>query len=229
MTLVEQINDKRLAAETAVSYIKSGMTVGLGSGSTVDWMLKKVGERVKAGLDIKGIPTSLKTERQAKELGIPLVDFFGVNQIDLAIDGADEIDDQLNLLKGGGGSLVREKIVDARASELIIIADQSKIVSQLGSFSLPVEIVPFGFEATARNIAEFGGVPTLREKDNRVFVSDNGNYILDCKFDNIRYPSSLHEKLKLLVGVVETGLFVGMTDKVIVAQNGKIETLVNNR
>lgn len=229
MTLVEQINDKRLAAETAVSYIKSGMTVGLGSGSTVDWMLKKVGERVKAGLDIKGIPTSLKTERQAKELGIPLVDFFGVNQIDLAIDGADEIDDQLNLLKGGGGSLVREKIVDARASELIIIADQSKIVSQLGSFSLPVEIVPFGFEATARNIAEFGGVPTLREKDNRVFVSDNGNYILDCKFDNIRNPSSLHEKLKLLVGVVETGLFVGMTDKVIVAQNGKIETLVNNR
>lgn len=229
MTLVEQINDKRLAAETAVSYIKSGMTVGLGSGSTVDWMLKKVGERVKAGLDIKGIPTSLKTERQAKELGIPLVDFFGVNQIDLAIDGADEIDDQLNLLKGGGGSLVREKIVDARASELIIIADQSKIVSQLGSFSLPVEIVPFGFEATARNIAEFGGVPTLREKDNRVFVSDNGNYILDCKFDNIRNPSSLHEKLKLLVGVVETGLFVGMTDKVIVAQTGKIETLVNNR
>ncbi|ASN04443.1 ribose-5-phosphate isomerase RpiA [Virgibacillus necropolis] len=229
MILVEQFNNKKLAAEAAVTYIKSGMTVGLGSGSTVNWMLKKIGELVQDGLTIKGIPSSIKTETLAREYGIPLTDFSNVTTIDLAIDGADEIDDQLNLLKGGGGSLVREKIVDAMASELIIIADQSKIVSQLGAFSLPVEIVPFGFELTARNIAELGGVPTLRKKDNRVFVSDNGNYILDCKFDNIQNPKRLHEKLKLLVGVVETGLFVGMTDKLIVARNGKIETLVNTR
>ena len=215
--------DKVIAAEEAVKYVKSGMTLGLGSGSTVDWMLRKLGERVKEGLQIQGIPSSKKTEKLARELGIPLIDFTSTTHIDLAIDGADEIDSSLNLIKGGGGSLVREKVVDACADELIIIADASKIVSQLGSFPLPIEVLPFGFEVTAENIRKLGGVPTLRRKDNQIFVSDNGNYIIDCSFGPIDDAVSLHEKLIQLVGVIDTGIFAGMADKVIVARNGEIE------
>ena len=187
-------------------------------------MLRKLGESVKAGLDIKGIPTSIKTERLAKKFGIPLTQFSKVDQIDIAIDGADEIDNDFNLLKGGGGSLVREKIVDARAKQLIIIVDESKIVSQLGAFSLPVEVVSFGWELTAGNISELGCVPRLRKIDNEIFVSNNGNYILDCDFTEIKQPKQLHERLKLCVGVVETGLFTEMTDIVIVAKKDGLET-----
>ncbi|MBD1378918.1 ribose-5-phosphate isomerase RpiA [Metabacillus arenae] len=218
-------NDKQIAGEEAVKFIKDGMTIGLGSGSTVNWMLKKLGERVKEGLNIKGIPSSLKTERLANELGIPLTDFSEVAQLDLAIDGADEVDSRLNLLKGGGGSLVREKIVDMAAKELIIIVDRSKVVPQLGAFPLPVEVLPFGWELTARNIAKLGCEPIIRKKEDQVFVSDNGNYILDCKFSAIKQPEILHEDLKRIVGVVETGLFIGMGVKVIVAKNGEIELL----
>lgn len=218
--------NKEIVGEEAANFIQDGMIVGLGSGSTVNWMLKKLGERMKQeGLKIKGIPSSLKTERLAQELGIPLTTFDEVEHIDLAIDGADEVDTRLNLLKGGGGSLVREKIVDAMAKELIIIVDESKLVTHLGAFSLPVEVVPYGWNITAKYIANLGCVPTLRKKENNVFVSDNGNYILDCPFDTILDPKSLHERLKSFVGVVETGLFVGMTSKVIVARDGKIETL----
>ncbi|MFD1037552.1 ribose-5-phosphate isomerase RpiA [Virgibacillus byunsanensis] len=214
--------NKKIIGEEAAKYIKNGMTVGLGSGSTVYWMLKKLGERVEEGLDVKGIPTSKKTERLAKEFHIPLLEFSDIQQIDLAIDGADEVDEHLNLLKGGGGSLVREKIVDAEAKQLIIIADESKLVLHLGTFYLPVEVVPFGWEVTASRIAKLGGSTTLRETNNHVFVSDNGNYILDCDFGQIKEPATLHEKLKLLVGVVETGLFVGMTTNVISTKNGKL-------
>ncbi|WP_306798540.1 ribose-5-phosphate isomerase RpiA [Oceanobacillus saliphilus] len=217
--------NKKSAGEEAVKYIENGMTIGLGSGSTINWMLQKLGESVKEGLDIKGVPTSIKTELLAKGLGIPLVDFSEVTQIDLAIDGADEVDPGLNLLKGGGGSLVREKIVDAIAGQLIVIVDDSKVVKQLGDFPLPIEILPFGWEVTAKRIADFGCVPNLRKKDNDVFVSDNGNYILDCTFDQITQPKKLHQDLKLLVGVVETGLFVDMTDKLIIGRNGKIDML----
>jgi ribose 5-phosphate isomerase A len=224
---LEQRNiDKKIAGEEAVNFIKDGMTIGLGSGSTVNWMLRKLGELVKEGLQVKGIPSSLKTERLAKELGIPLTDFSKTSKIDLAIDGADEVDDQLNLLKGGGGSLVREKIVDDAAGELIIIVDGDKIVPQLGDFPLPVEVLPFGWEITAGNVSKLGCVPKLRETTDGVFVSDNGNYILDCKFDAIKQPKELHEELKQIVGVVETGLFINMASKVIVAKHGEIEILV---
>ncbi len=215
--------DKVIAAEEAVKYVRNGMTLGLGSGSTVNWMLRKLSERVKEGLQIQGIPSSKKTEKLSKELGIPLTYFSETTHIDLAIDGADEIDGSLNLIKGGGGSLVREKVVDACADELIIIADASKMVSQLGSFPLPVEVLPFGFEVVAENIKKLGGVPTLRRKDDHIFVSDNGNYILDCFFGPIDDAVSLHEKLIQLVGVIDTGIFAGMADKVIVARNGEIE------
>lgn len=224
MLTLQEMNKKN-AGEVAVKYIEDGMVIGLGSGSTVYWMLRKLGESVKAGLDIKGIPTSIKTELLAKEFGIPLTQFSKVDQIDIAIDGADEVDNDFNLLKGGGGSLVREKIVDARAKQLIIIVDESKIVSQLGAFSLPVEVVSFGWELTARNIFELGCVPRLRKIDNEIFVSNNGNYILDCDFTEIKQPKQLHEKLKLCVGVVETGLFTEMTDIVIVAKKNGLEIL----
>ncbi|MEW9109215.1 ribose-5-phosphate isomerase RpiA [Cytobacillus gottheilii] len=217
------MDDKRIAAEEAVKYVKNGMTVGLGSGSTVDFMLHALGKRVQEGLQIQGIPSSKKTEKLAKELGIPLVDFSVTTHIDLAIDGADEIDPSLNLIKGGGGSLVREKVVDACADELIIIADSSKVVSALGRFPLPIEVLTFGFEVTAEYIKKLGGDPVLRKKDGEVFISDNGNYILDCSFGHIDDAARLHEKLVELVGVVDTGIFADMADKVIVANKGEIE------
>ncbi len=220
-------DDKRIAAEEAVKYVKNGMILGLGSGSTVNWMLQKLSERIKAeGLQVQGIPSSKKTEKLALELGIPLIDFSTTTKIDLAIDGADEIDGKLTLLKGGGGSLVREKIVDACAEELIIIADGSKVVEQLGAFPLPVEVLPFGYEVTMKQIKQLGGQTILRKKENQVFVSDNGNYILDCQFGAIEDATALHEKLIQLVGVVDTGIFAGMADKAIIARNGEIEILI---
>ncbi|WP_281355655.1 ribose-5-phosphate isomerase RpiA [Virgibacillus ihumii] len=222
-------NDKKLAAEASTQFIKNGMTVGLGSGSTVDFMLQKLGILVKDGLDMKGIPTSVKTESLARKYGIPLTDFPETATVDLAIDGADEIDGQMNLLKGGGGSLVREKIVDAAAGKLIIIADQSKIVQQLGSFPLPIEVVPFGWEMTKNQIAAYGAEPKLRKDGNRAFISDNGNYILDCSFGEMANPKLLHNALKSIAGVVETGLFIGMTDKAIIGRNGKIEIMDGNK
>src|SRR5690625_4421743 len=215
-------NDKQRAAEESVAYIKDGMIVGLGSGSTVNLMLQKLGQRVGEGLDIKGIPSSKKTERLATELGIPLTDIFSVDRIDIAIDGADEVDSGLNLLKGGGGSLVREKVIDAIADKLIIIIDDSKMVSELGDFPLPVEVVPFGWKISAQNIANLGAVTSLRKKGRNVFVSDNGNYILDCKLDKITEPKKLHEAIKQMVGVVETGLFLEMADEVVMARNGRV-------
>jgi ribose 5-phosphate isomerase A len=218
--------DKMLAAEEAVKYVKNGMTLGLGSGSTVNWMLQKLSERIKEGLQVQGIPSSKKTEKLARELGIPLVDFSTTTHIDLAIDGADEIDGSLNLIKGGGGSLVREKVVDACADELIIIADSSKVVAQLGAFPLPIEVLPFGYEVVMKKIEKLGGQPTLRRNENQAFVSDNGNYILDCQFGIIDNPGGLHEMLIQLVGVIETGIFAGMVDKVITVRNGEIEMVV---
>ncbi|MFQ3544432.1 ribose-5-phosphate isomerase RpiA [Halobacillus rhizosphaerae] len=206
---------KKAAGEKAVDYVKDGMTLGLGSGSTVYWALKKLGERVKQGLNVKGVPSSTRTENWAKEFGIPLTTFHDVQELDLAIDGADEIDENLNLLKGGGGSLVREKIVNAAADSVIIIADKSKQVTQLGKRALPIEVVPFGWEVTAQRIAQCGAEITLREKQEQPFISDNGNYILDCQFELISDPASLHATLSQLPGVVETGLFIGLADRVI--------------
>lgn len=208
---------KKAAAQKAVEYVEDGMVLGLGSGTTVYWMLKRLGELVDQGLNIKGIPSSLRTEEWAKEFGIPLTDFSEVETLDLAIDGADEIDPDFQLTKGGGGSLVREKLVNAHAKQVIIIADQTKMVDRLGSFALPVEVLQFAWQRTADKIAALGAVPVLRERDGKVFVSNNGNYILDCAFGSIEDPRDLHNKLKLLLGVVETGLFIDMTDKVILA------------
>ncbi|KAF0816036.1 Ribose-5-phosphate isomerase A [Bacillus sp. ZZV12-4809] len=216
---------KKAAGEKAAEFVKSGMTIGLGSGSTVYWFLKRLGELVNAGLTVKGVPSSLRTEGWAREFNIPLTDFSETQLLDLAIDGADEVDPDFNLTKGGGGSLLREKIVDANAKKLIIIVDESKLVKQLGKFPLPVEVVPFGWELTSKRIAELGAIPQLRVNDGEVFVSNNGNYILDCQFEEIPNPKELHKQLKHMTGVVETGLFIDMTDLVLVGSTGKVDSL----
>ncbi|WP_017727773.1 ribose-5-phosphate isomerase RpiA [Halalkalibacterium ligniniphilum] len=216
---------KKIAAEKAVDYIKDGMTIGLGSGSTIYWMIKKLSERVQQGLKIKGIPTSRRTEIWAREAGIPLTSFAEIKELDLAIDGADEVDPNFHLTKGGGGSLVREKIVDVSSKQFIVVVDQSKLVNTLGAFPLPVEVVPFGCEATAEKLTALHVKPILRMKDNEIFISDNGNYILDCQFNSISNPKALHEQIKRLVGVVETGLFVGMANKIIVGGENGVEVL----
>lgn len=216
---------KKAAGEKAVEYIKDGMIIGLGSGSTVYWTLKKLGELIEQGLNVKGIPSSLRTEGWAKDFKIPLTDFSEVQSLDLAIDGADEIDPQFNLTKGGGGSLVREKIVDANAKKLIIVADESKMVPQLGEFPLPVEVLKFGWEVTAKQIAELGAKPVLREREGSVFISNNGNFILDCHFNVIIDPEKLHYELKQMLGVVETGLFINLTDTIIIAGEKEVKVI----
>ncbi|KML41923.1 ribose 5-phosphate isomerase [Cytobacillus firmus] len=216
---------KKAAGEKAADFVEDGMIIGLGSGSTVYWFLKRLGELVNAGLTVKGVPSSLRTEGWAREFNIPLADFSETQILDLAIDGADEVDPEFNLTKGGGGSLLREKIVDANAKKLIIIVDESKLVQQLGKFPLPVEIVPFGWELTTKRITELGAIPQLRVNDGEVFVSNNGNYILDCQFERIPNPKELHKQLKQITGVVETGLFIEMTDLVLVGRTDKVEAL----
>ncbi|WP_010648218.1 ribose-5-phosphate isomerase RpiA [Oceanobacillus massiliensis] len=214
---------KKLVGEAAVEYVTDGMKIGIGSGSTVYWMVKKLGERVQQGLQVVGVPTSNTTAQWAEQFGVPLTDFATVQELDLAIDGADEVDEGLNLIKGGGGALLREKIVAASAKKFIIIADHSKMVSQLGRFPLAVEVTPFGWEVTAKKIAAHGCTPVLRKEKNEVFITDNDNYILDCNFEQIPDPKKLHSDLISLVGVVETGLFTDMATKVLVGHEGKVE------
>ncbi|WP_188206778.1 ribose-5-phosphate isomerase RpiA [Alkalibacillus aidingensis] len=213
---------KQLASKASLKYIENGMTVGLGSGSTVYFLLEELGKLVKEGLQISGVPTSTRTERWAKEFGIPLINLTKDTNIDIAIDGADEVDRHFNLLKGGGGSLVREKIVDALAKELIIIVDDSKMVEQFKESTLPIEVLPFGWEKTSQQIECEGYRPKLRLKDGEPFISDNGNYILDCYAYEINRPIRSHKQLKGMTGVVDTGLFVGMTDRVIVGVEDKV-------
>lgn len=218
--------DKQRAAEKAAEKVKDGMILGIGSGSTVNYMLRKLAERIEEeGIQIKGIPSSKKTEKLAKELGIPLTTFTENNHIDLAIDGADEIDEQLHLSKGGGGSLFREKMVDNIADYFIVIAGADKLVKRLGAFPLPVEVVPFGWELTEKRLQKLGCQTTLRYQNEKQFVSDNGNYIIDCQFETIDEPEKLHKEIKLLLGVVETGIFANMADEVVISENGKLRSI----
>ncbi|TVX92648.1 ribose-5-phosphate isomerase RpiA [Paenibacillus agilis] len=217
---------KRIAAERAVDYIQDGMIVGLGTGSTAYWAIQKLGLKVQGGLQIKAIATSVQSEELARNLGIPLVSFAEMNEIDMTIDGADEVDQELNLIKGGGGALLREKIVAAASKQFIVIVDESKLVKRLGTFPLPVEIVPFGHEVTIKKLYDLGYEPRLRKIDNETFVTDNGNYIVDGHFGDIEAPQELHNKLNLIPGVVDNGLFVNMTRRVVVGyQDGEISEL----
>ncbi len=220
------VNEKQLVGEKAAEYVKDGMVVGLGTGSTVYYTLQMLGKRVQEGLMIKGVPTSRQTEELARKLHIPLVSFADVSYIDLAIDGADEVDQNRVLIKGGGGALLREKIIANAADELIIVADSKKMVYTLGVFPLPIEVVRFGWEMTAKHIRDLGCVPRLRLKDDHTpFITDNGNYVMDAHFHAIEDPHVLEPMLNAIPGVVENGLFVGMTDKVLTVKRGKVHVL----
>jgi ribose 5-phosphate isomerase A len=222
------MESKKLAGEKAVEYVEDGMILGLGTGSTVYWTIKKLGDLVKNGLNISCVPTSKHTEQLATELGIPLVNIAEINELDLTIDGADEVNPRLDLIKGGGGALLREKMIASISRRLVIVVDDTKYVSTLGKFPLPIEVVPFGWELTSKQRNKLGPCnPILRKENNAPFVTDNGNYILDCQFEAIHDPDLLNGKLNIIPGVVDNGLFVNMTDIVIIGgRNGDVETKV---
>ncbi len=214
------VNGKKIAAGKAIEYIRNGMTIGLGTGSTAYWAIQGIGEMVKKGLSVRAIATSVESENLARELAIPIVPFAEIDYLDVTIDGADEVDQQLNLIKGGGGALLREKIVAAATKFYVIIVDESKLVSKLGQFPLPVEVTPFGWEITERRLRELGCTPKLRMKGGVPFLTDNQHYILDCAFGPIPDPARLHEKVSAITGVMEDGFFINMADVVIAGSPG---------
>jgi len=222
---MQREREKQLAAEASVALVEPGMVLGLGTGSTAVYAVRKLGERVRGGLKVRGLPTSEATRRLAEAEGIPLVTFADVTTLDLTLDGADEFDPRLNLIKGGGGALFREKIVAAASRRLVIFADGSKRVPVLGRFPLPVEVNPFGWQASAARIEALGARVTLRGGPQQPFLTDNHGYVLDCAFGQIADPAGLEQRLRAITGVMVTGLFVGMAEAVIVASGERVETL----
>jgi len=207
-----------MAAAEAVRYVEDGMVVGLGSGSTANIAIRMIGDRVKAeGLEIVGVPTSKTSDLLGRAVGIKIVDLDDHPTVDLTIDGADEVDPRLNLVKGLGGALVREKIVAAASVVEIIVADESKIVDYLGQRApVPVEVVRFSYRTTMRRLAVLGSKPVLRMTEDAPFTTDNGNYIVDCRFERIDNPASLETTLNNTPGVVDNGLFVGRASKAMI-------------
>ena len=214
------VKGKKLAAEKAIQYIRPGMTLGLGTGSTAYWAIQGIGNLVKEGLSVKAVATSVQSEELARELKIPIIPFSEVDQLDITIDGADEVDRELNLIKGGGGALLREKIVAAVTKFYIIIVDESKLVDKLGKFPLPVEVTPFAWELTMRKLAALGCTPHMRMTGDKPYLTDNGHYILDCSFGLIDDPARLHEQVSAITGVMEDGFFIDMADIVIAGTAG---------
>jgi len=207
---------KRLAAESAVTRVETGMIVGLGTGTTGEFVLLALARRIREGLRMTGVPTSERTAARARDLGIPLTEL--TRPIDIAIDGADEVTrGTLHLIKGRGGALTREKLVAQAAARFLVVVDQTKMVDRLGAAPVPVEVIPFGWQDTARRIgAQF---------KRRDFITDNGNYILDCAFGTIQSPESLANDLDRITGIVEHGLFIGMASEVHVGTTSGVQVL----
>ncbi len=222
---------KKMAAEKAVEYLESGMIVGLGSGSTAKYAVMEIGKKLESGelKNIFGVPTSNATKRLAENSGIPIIDLTEKTGINITIDGADEVDEKLNLIKGGGGALLREKIVAQATEKEIIIVDDSKLSEKLGEkFVLPIEVVPFAVEVERKFLESLGAKVTLRRKNSgKIFLTDEKNYILDAKFNPIDSPEELARKLDKRAGIVEHGLFIGLADVVISA--GKNGVKIFNR
>lgn len=221
---------KEEAGVAACNFIKDGMKIGLGTGSTVRYTVIEIGRRISEdGLNVVGVPTSKATRELALEVGIPLVTLSESDGLDLVIDGADEFDNNFSLIKGGGGALTREKIVAQSSKSMIVVADDRKQVETLGDFDLPVEVLPFEWERTRDRISSIcPGEVTLRG-GSEPFVTDNDGYILDCRFGpSISEPKSLEMKLLSIAGVVEVGLFVDICDAVVLASNGGVLTLIND-
>jgi ribose 5-phosphate isomerase A len=219
---------KRAAAARALDEVEEGMVLGLGTGSTAAFFVEALAARVKAGLRIVGIPTSERTAAQARGLGIPLATFAEYQRLDLTIDGADEVaTGSLDLIKGLGGALLREKIVAAASARLVIVVDAEKLVDRLGERTpVPVEVAQFGWQATAAALAKLGCLPARRgAAAEEPYVTDGGNFILDCRFGSITNPARLERQLAMTVGVVESGLFVGRSSAVVVATASGVELL----
>jgi ribose 5-phosphate isomerase A len=228
MILSEQNQWKKAAAEEALKLVEDGMVLGLGTGSTAAFFVSALGRRIaEDGLRISAIPTSVQTETQAHSLRLPLTTLAQHAQIDLTIDGADEVErGTLYLIKGHGGALLREKIVAAASRRMVVIADETKLVERLGSLvSVPIEVVRFGWQATGRRLTELGGNPSLRlGSDKKPYVTDSGNYIMDCAFGPIEKPKEIAHHLDHVVGAVEHGLFLGYTQEVIVGGREGVQT-----
>jgi len=223
-----EADPKKVAGEHAATLVRSGQVVGLGTGSTAVHAVRALGRRRKEeGLEIYGVPTSVETEREARALGIPITSLDEHPKVDITIDGADEVDPHLTLIKGRGGALLREKIVAQATRRVVIICDTSKVVSKLGvKTPLPVEVLRFGWMATRTHLERLKAKARLREKDGSPFVSDNGNYIIDCQFRGIGDPDQLEEDVNTIAGVVENGLFVNIADLVVVGQkDGTVKLL----
>jgi ribose 5-phosphate isomerase A len=219
---------KRAAAMRAIEEVKDGMVLGLGTGSTAAFVVEGLGARVARGLKVVGIPTSERTAAEARRLGIPIATFAEYQRLDLTIDGADEVQlGTLDLIKGLGGALLREKIVAAASGRLVIVVDQEKLVEQLGEHTpLPVEVTQFGWQATAVALARLGCVPERRyAAGEQPFITDGGNYILDCRFRPLANPAAIEKSIAMTVGVVESGLFVGRSSMVVVASASGVEVL----
>lgn len=212
--------------ERALDYVKDGDVVGLGTGRAAGAFVRALGARVAAGLRIRGIPTSQATQELASGLGIPLTTLDAASTIDVAVDGADEVDPHLNLIKGYGGALVREKIVAAAAEKFVVLVGSEKLVATLGDRRLlPVEVVPFAVAPCCRRLRDLDCNPTPRQTQAGPFTSDNGNVIIDCEIDHIAQPLDFERRLVAIPGVVETGLFVGMADLVLVQDGDAVQVL----
>ena len=214
--------EKEAAARASLAFVREGDIVGLGTGSTAAYAVRFLGERVRAGLKIRGIPTSRHTEALARSVGIPVTSLEEFTQINVTIDGADEVGPQLNLIKGGGGALLREKIVASASQKVVIIADSSKQVPVLGKFPLPVEVIPFAQALVARRIESLGASVKIRSGGGKPFVTDEGHHILDCSFGQIPDPAGLARKLSDMPGVVEHGLFIGMASVVLIGKEDQV-------
>jgi ribose 5-phosphate isomerase A len=220
------LNLKKVAGEKAAEYVQNGMTLGLGTGSTVQYFVEKLGEMVGEGLDVVGVPTSKRTEELARKVGVPLSTLEETPALDLTVDGADEVDPNLNLIKGMGGALLREKMVASSSREFIVIADDSKVVERLGTKSpLPVEVTQFGWTSVKEWIAKLGSIPKRRMIEGNPYLTDNQNYLLECEFKGIDDPYALDASLHKLPGVVETGLFLDLTCRVIIGKESGVEEL----
>jgi len=222
---VHEDEEKKAAGFAAVDrFVTSGMVVGLGTGTTAHYAIVRVGERIAAGENLAAVATSTGTETLCERYGVPLLALFD-RPIDVAIDGADEVAPDFSLTKGGGGALFREKAVALAAARFVVIVGENKLVAQLGRFPLPVEIVPFSEAYVAREIASLGGPSVVRRGGVAPYVTDNGNWILDCGFGRIDDPRTLDERLRAIHGVVATGLFIGIADVVMVGTSDGVRAL----
>jgi ribose 5-phosphate isomerase A len=219
-------NEKELTGRAAAEMVRDGDIVGLGTGSTAYFTVIALGERVKAGLKIIGIPTSVKTDELARSIGIPLTTLDEHPEIDITIDGADEIDPQLRMIKGGGGALLREKVVAFASKKMVVVVDSAKAVPVLGKFPLPLEVIAFARTVVEKKVVALGGSPKLRTKpDGSPYLTDNGNQILDCSFGKIADPPALALILSNTPGIAEHGLFIGLASIALVGRGGRVEEL----